>query len=138
MQFKVPQFIEMESKILGNFTFKQAVYMGGSLGISYVLLKILPVILSIPLIIFVLSFGWALAFLPKKKYGKPFIEITEAAFRYITRTRLYTWKREEVKQKKEVSEKKESEPLLSVPKISGNKLGDISKNLEVGGLEYKE
>jgi len=128
----------MESKILGNFTFKQAIYMGGSLGISYVLLKILPTLLSIPLIILVLLFGWALAFLPKRKYGKPFIEIVEAAFRYIVKVRLYTWKREEPKPKAMEEETARKEPLLSVPKISGNKLSGISKDLEVGGVEDKE
>lgn len=134
----------MESKILGNFTFKQAVYMGGSLGISYVLLKILPTLLSIPLIMLVLLFGWALAFLPKRKYGKPFIEIVEAGFRYFVKARLYTWKREEPKPKtvrEDLSmdtERRGEEPLLSVPKISGNKLSGISKDLEVGGVEDKE
>lgn len=133
MQFKVPQFIEMESKIFGPLTFKQAIYVGGSLGMSYVLFKILPILLSIPLIILVLLFGWALSFLPKQKYGKAFIDISEAAFKYIIKTRLYTWKREEVKQKPTEKEGGDVGALLSIPKISGNRLRSVSKNLEVEG-----
>ena len=137
MQFKVPQFIEVENKILGPLTFKQALYVGGSLGISYVLLKILPTFIAIIFIVLVLIFGWALAFLPKRKYGKPFIEIVEAGFKYIVKTRLYTWKRSIPKQKKASTENIEQASIFSVPKISGNKLGNISKNLEVGGIEKK-
>lgn len=131
MQFKVPQFIEMESKIFGPLTFKQAIYIGGALGISYVLLKILPNIIAVPLIGAVALFGWALAFYPKQKFGKPFIEITEAAFKYITKGRLYTWKRNDREPQKDTDEET-LEPLLSIPKISGGKLSSTSKDLEMG------
>ena len=137
MQFKVPQFIEVESKIIGPLTFKQAIYVGGSLGFSYVLLKVLPTFLSVPSIILVLLFGWALAFLPRRKYGKTFIEIVEAAFKYIVGARLYTWKRGVLEPKKEgVSD--DNEPLLFVPKISSGKLDKVSKDLELAGMQNKK
>jgi len=132
MQFKVPQFIEMESKIIGSLTFKQVVYVGGSIGISYVLLKILPTFLSVILIVIVLTFGWALAFIPKQKYGKPFIAITEAAFKYFIKERLYVWKRGERKPETKEMEISGVTPVLSVPKISEGKLREASKKLEVG------
>ena len=139
MQFKVPQFIEMESKILGPLTFKQAIYIGGAAGISYVLFKLLPTILALPLIIVVALFGWALTFYPKQKFGKPFIEITEAAFRYITKGRLYTWRRKE-REPNPLNNKDgdEKESLLSIPKVSRGKLSSISKSLEVGSSQEKE
>ncbi len=132
MQFKVPQFIEMESKIIGSLTFKQVVYVGGSVGISYVLLKILPTFLSIILIIVVLIFGWALAFLPKQKYGKPFIAIVEAALKYFIKERLYVWRRGERKPEVKEEEVEGVEPVLSIPKVSEGKLREASKKLEVG------
>ncbi len=132
MQFKVPQFIEMESKIIGSLTFKQVVYVGGSVGISYVLLKILPAFLSIILIIVVLIFGWALAFLPKRKYGKPFISIVESAFKYFIKERLYVWKRGERKPETEEEEIAGIDPVLFIPKISEGKLQETAKKLEVG------
>jgi len=133
MQFKVPQYIEMESKIVGQFTFKQVVYIGGALGMSYVLFKILPVLLALPIAGVVILFSWALVFFPKQKFGKPFIEITESAIKYITKSRLYTWKRSVTKPMVHVKEKIiKREALLSIPKVSTGKLKDISKNLEVG------
>lgn len=137
MQFNVPQFIEMESKIIGPLTFKQVIYIGGSLGISYVLVKVLPNFIAIPIVIVVLIFGWALTFLPKQKYGKPFISIVEAAFKYITRDRLYTWKRGVKKPKTTATEEYTQTPVISIPKISGNKLTDLSKELEVGERQEK-
>jgi len=132
MQFKVPQFIEMESKIIGDLTFKQAIYIGGTAGIAYVLFKTLPAFLALPIIGIVALFGWALAFYPKQKFGKPFIEITESAFKYIAKDRLYTWKRSVPKSKQRVEEGEVREPLLSIPKVSSGKLSNISKDLEVG------
>lgn len=136
MQFNVPQFIEIESKIIGPLTFKQVIYVGGSLGISYLTLKILPTFLAIPIIIIVLLFGWALTFLPKRKYGKPFISIVESAFKYIVKERLYTWKREERAPKPTENEPARSS-VVQIPKISGNKLAGLSKNLEVGSSQKK-
>ncbi len=139
MQFKVPQFIEMESKIVGQFTFKQVVYIGGALGVSYVLFKVLPMLLALPIAGVVVLFSWALVFFPKQKFGKPFIEITESAFKYITKSRLYTWKRGRPEPKMETREKIiKREPILSIPKVSTGKLKDISKNLEVGPEKISE
>jgi len=133
MQFKVPQYIEMESKIIGQFTFKQVVYIGGALGMSYVLFKILPALLALPVAGAIVLFTWALVFFPKQKFGKPFIEITESAVKYIAKSRLYTWKRSAPKPITQTKEKIiKKEPLLSIPKISTGKLKDVSKNLEVG------
>jgi len=136
MQFKVPQFIEIESKIIGSLTFKQAIYVGGAAGISYVLFDILPTLFAIPLILIVALFGWALAFLPKRKYGKPFISIVESAIKYATGGKLYTWKRKDIKSKNKPRksihgiEKKKS--LLFIPKVSGGGLSAASKRLEAG------
>jgi len=132
MQFKVPQFIDIESKIIGSLTFKQVIYIGGAGGMAYVLLKALPIFLAIPLIVIVGSFGWALAFYPKQKLGKPFIEVTEAAFKYFIKGRLYIWKRGKRKEKI-VEEEIKKEPTLSIPKVSTGKLREVSKELEVGG-----
>ncbi len=131
MQFKVPKFIEMESKIFGPLTFKQFLYVGGGAGLSYALLKLLPIILAIPLIIIIALFAWSLAFTRKDKYGKPFVEITESAFKYFIKARLYTWKRTP-KKEVEVVEKDYSHenPLLSIPKITVGKLSDKLNNIE--------
>jgi len=50
MQFQVPQFIEVEDKIIGPLTFKQFVFVGGGFGMAYVLWRVLPILLAAPLI----------------------------------------------------------------------------------------
>ncbi|GMQ95467.1 MAG: hypothetical protein BMS9Abin13_582 [Patescibacteria group bacterium] len=135
MQFKVPQYIEVEDKIFGPFTFKQFIYIGGALGISYVVFQVLPFLLAIPLIVGIGFFAWALAFYPKEKFGKPFIGVVEAAFKYTMNDRLYTWKKSPPKKILEKEDERERAPLLSVPKVSGGGLKNISQNLDVGTAE---
>jgi hypothetical protein len=48
MRFEVPQFIEIEDKIFGPFTWKQFVYLAGGIGLSAV------IFFAAPFIVFVL------------------------------------------------------------------------------------
>jgi len=131
MQFKVPKFIDVESKIFGPFTFKQFIYIGGGVGLSYILLKLLPFILALPAIIVIGAFAWSLAFTSREKYGKPFIEITEAAFSYFTKTRLYTWKRTPKKITGTDTEPEvQKDPLLPIPKVTVGKLSNKLHEIE--------
>ena len=94
MQFHVPQFIDIEDKLFGPFTFKQGVYVAGGLGAAFVIYRLIPyLIFSAPIIAAVAILTWALAFYPKEKLGKPFIEILEAGLKYSIREKLYTWKK---------------------------------------------
>lgn len=131
MQFKVPKFIDIESKIIGNLTFKQAIYVGGGGGASFIVYKFIPIFIALPIIIIIGSFSLALAFYPKKKFGKPFIDITEAAFKYAIKSKLYTWKRVERKPTEDTGISN-LVPTLSIPKISEGGLKNISKNIETG------
>ena len=73
MQFKVPQFIDIEDKIIGPLTLKQFIYLLGGLGviaISWFYFKLgVFIIISIPIL--VLSLG--LAFF--KVNGRPLVSI---------------------------------------------------------------
>jgi hypothetical protein len=62
MQFKVPQFLDIEDKIFGPFTFSQFAYLAGGAGISYFLYKILGFWLGIIPILFIISLALALTF----------------------------------------------------------------------------
>src|SRR3989344_4437659 len=89
MQFQVPQFIEVEDKIFGPLTFRQFVYIGGGLGASYIVWRILPIYFSAPLILCVGGLAAALAFFQFN--GRPFILALENAFFFLLRTKLYLW-----------------------------------------------
>lgn len=99
MQYQVPQFIEVEDKIFGPFTLKQFIYLAGSAGICAVIFFSLPffpaLLLSVPFI----ALGGALAFV--KINEKPFVEVLESAFFFFTTGKMYLWKKQGSKAKKE-------------------------------------
>ncbi len=110
MQFRVPQFIDVEDKIFGPFTFKQFVYLAGGAGVSFVLWKLIPHWLAILLILPILGLSAALTFY--KVNGKPFIDVMESYFKYIFQNKLYLWKKEKHKTaaKKDGNEEGASKP----------------------------
>ena len=61
MQFQVPQFIEVEDKIVGPLTFKQFIYLAGGGGVIAILYAFLPlffvILLGIPVAAFALAVG---------------------------------------------------------------------------------
>lgn len=130
MQFQVPQFIEVEDKIFGPFTFKQFIYMIGGLGAAYLLWRALPHFLAIPLIIGVGGLAAALAFM--KLNGRPFILALEYGFYYLIHAKLYLWSSER-KKKPEAATKKEPEKRAEVymPKLSDSKLHELSWSLDI-------
>ncbi len=96
MQFKVPQFIDVEDKVVGPLTFKQFAYLAGGAGLVYLSFKILPALIGLPVAIGFGSLALALAFM---KYNeKPFVHTVEAFIKYYLRSRLYLWKKQQQKQ----------------------------------------
>lgn len=128
MQFRVPQFIDVEDKIFGPFTFKQFIYLAGGAGMCYILLRLLPTFIAILFIAPVAGLALALAFY--RVNNKPFIEIIEAWFNYVRRGKLYLWKKEVRKGPSEKITPKSEAPTY-VPHLSGSKLNDISWSLDV-------
>lgn len=101
MQFKVPQFIDVEDKVVGPLTFKQFAYLAGGAGLVYLSFKILPVLIALPVAIALAVLALALAFM---KYNeKPFVHTVEAFIKFYLRSRLYLWKKHPQKNTEEVS-----------------------------------
>jgi len=95
MQFKVPQFLEIEDKIFGPFTFKEFVYLTGGGGLCFMLYKLLGIwVGGIPIII-IASLSLALTFY--KPNNKPFINMLESAILYSFQSKLYIWKKKDSK-----------------------------------------
>ena len=94
MQFQVPQFLDVEDKIIGPFTLKQFLYLTGGIGMGYIAIRFIPwfIVGIIPAIAFV-SFGGALAFY--KFNNKPLVYVIESAFNYAKSTRFYIWNRQQ-------------------------------------------
>lgn len=91
MRFEVPQFIEIEDKIFGPFTWRQFLYLGGGLGMAVVMFFTLPFVLfaifGIPLALL----SAALAFYPVN--SRPFSYFLEAIFNYVRGQRMYFWRK---------------------------------------------
>lgn len=128
MQYQVPQFIEIEDKVIGPLTFKQFVYVLGGGGISFALYVWLPFLLALPLI--GLALGTAATFAFYKVNNKPFVYILESALKYVIGSKLYIWKKETKKPKAKEEENIASETLY-VPTLSESKLNDIAWSLDV-------
>lgn len=125
MQFKVPQFIDIEDKVFGPLTFKQFAYLAGGAGFAYLSMKFLPGFIAIVLVPAFAGFALALAFL---KYNeKPFIHTVESFMKYYLRSRLYLWRSQQV------VETKKSIPVAPANRgtLSESKLKTLSWSLDV-------
>ena len=91
MEYQVPQFIEVEDKIIGSLTLKQFIYLAGATGLCIIFFMYLHIVIAFLLSAPVAGLAITLSFY--KVNGKPFIEVLEAAFNYYTREKLFLWKR---------------------------------------------
>jgi len=131
MQFKVPQFIDMEDKIVGPLTLKQFAYILGAGGFSFLLWTFIPIkIIAVIVIIPVAGLFLALAFL--KVNERPFIDTLESAFGYYTSSKIYTWRQPTVDQNNTTQNiVSETTKEIAVAKANSNKLHEISLGLDV-------
>lgn len=93
MDYQVPQFIEIEDKVIGPLTIRQFLYLAGAAGIAVICFVYLPFFFAALLSAPVISLAAALAFY--KVNGKPFVEMLEAGVSYYTRSKLFLWRRGE-------------------------------------------
>lgn len=131
MQFKVPQFIDIEDKLFGPFTFKQFAYLVGGGGMAFVIYKLLPLWIGIFLIIPVIGLTAALVFY--KINNQPFIYYLQAGVNYFINGKLYIWKQRLENPDTKKDEKEDLKTISVVPQMSSSRLKDIS-----WGLDMKE
>lgn len=131
MRFSVPQFIEIEDKIFGPFTFKQFIYLAGGAGMCFLIYSFISPLSSFLAILLILPVGgFALALAFYKVNEKPFIGVVESAFHYFSRDKLYIWKKES-KAAESAKEAEKKEAVSYVPRLSDSKLKDLSWSLDV-------
>jgi len=96
MQYRVPQFIEEESKIAGPFTLKQAMIVGISGGIIFVMyFSFGEDYMFLFLILSGIIAGGAIAAAFLKIDGRPFTQMMTYMMNYTIMPKLYIWKRKE-------------------------------------------
>jgi hypothetical protein len=134
MRFQVPQFIEVEDKLFLNLTIKQFIYVVGGLGMAFAIYTFVTKFLAFILIPIVLALAAALAFFPRERFGKPFVDMLEAAVKYAFNTKLYIWRK--VDRKITPTEKTEKSPSSGVfiPRLSDSKLTDLTWSLDINEI----
>jgi len=129
MRYQIPQFIEVEDKIIGPFTIKQFLYLVGGAGMAFLAYTFFPLFIFVLLLGIIAPLSLALAFY--KINNKPFIDFLESAFLFYTKQNLYIWK----KQPKPIEQSKikaEAETAqVFVPKLSNSKLKELSWSLDI-------
>ena len=133
MKFRVPQFIDIEDKVIGPLTIKQFGYVLGAGGISFIIWTFVPItILALILMVAVSALFLALAFL--KINNRPFGDVLESAFSYYTSAKVYTWKQpaQEVVNNNNITKViSDATKDVAINKASKNRLHEISSELDV-------
>ena len=130
VEYQVPQFIEVEDKIIGPLTLRQFIYLAGAGGLCVIFSVYLPIAFAFILSLPVAGFAAALAFY--KINGKPFIEVLEAGFSYYTGAKFFLWKHQEPKvPEKSAAAETPVRALRGTPKLTRGKLSELAWSLDV-------
>ena len=89
MQYQVPQFIETEDKLLGPFTVRQFIYVGGAAGLLFILFFLLRtgVWIAVTLVVTAATLTLALG----KINGRTMISVATSAFFFYWQPQTYLW-----------------------------------------------
>jgi len=128
-QYQVPQFIDMEDKIVGPMTLRQFGYVlaGAALDLIafYSLNFTFFIILAIPITIAAL----AMAFYTVDRV--PFNKIAVNAMSFFTKPHLYLWKQLPPEKKKVEIQAAKNPELLKTPTLTESKLQDLAWSLDI-------
>lgn len=134
MRFEVPQFIEVEDKIFGPFTWKQFIYLAGGAGAAVTLYLLLPFFLFILIGLPIMALAGFLAF--HQVNNRPFSIFLESAVRYFTARKLYLWKKREQQVIRAPNRGRvESQETPYIPSPTKGNLASLSHKLELNTLE---
>jgi hypothetical protein len=132
MEHQVPQFIEVEDKIVGPLTLWQFIYLAGGAGLCVLFFVYLPFWAAFPLMALAAAGAGALAFY--KINGKPFISILEAGFNYLIGAKFFLWRHEAPKVLgTPVGPMRPQAPVAEAPRLSRGKLSELAWSLDVKG-----
>jgi hypothetical protein len=136
MEYQVPQFIEVEDKIVGPLTLKQFIYIAGGGGLCVIFFVYLPILFALLLSAPVVALAAALAFY--RVNGKSFIEMLEAGFNYYVGAKFFLWKHKDPTMKElgvsaaaRAAAETAAKPVLGTPKLTRGKLSELAWSLDI-------
>jgi len=127
MLFNVPQFINIEDKIVGPLTAKQLGWLAAAGVILFVLFNFLDTSAFIIACVIVGTIFGALAFY--RPYNQSLINFIGSSISFVIRPRLYVWKRLGENQKTVKKIIRNSDPVVEKKTLDNQKISDISKRL---------
>ena len=132
MQFRVPQFIDLEDKVFGPLTLKQFGYIVGAGGFSFLIWTFIPIkFIAILVIIPVAGLFLSLAFV--KYNNRSFGELLESALSYYTGSKIFTWRQPQAAKVQNSVEKlvADTQKDIIISKTNKDKIHDIALGLDV-------
>ena len=136
MLINVPQYIDVEDKIVGPLTAKQlGLFIG--LGVGLIILwnfvpAIVFFIIAFPIVIFIV----ALAFY--RPYGQPFGSFILFGIFYFFRPKIYVWKRAPQNIISVPQKNKAVENHLPDKKLTSESLSDLARMLDSEGMDHAQ
>jgi hypothetical protein len=133
MQFQIPQFTEIEDKVIGPLTIKQFLYLVVAAFVLYILFKILNFFIFIILAVPIAAIALALAFVRVNQ--QPLASALKNFFRFVKKPDFYVWKKPEPRKTKEEKPLPEIIKKESINKkerlIPREKLQEIGWKIEI-------
>ncbi len=130
-QYQVPQFIDIEDRIIGPLTLKQFLYLAFAGAILFVLWFILNFYFWLVLAIPIIALSSAFAFL--KINDRPFVYFFLSFINYYLKPKLYIFSAAHLETKRECPAKAPEETVASkVPpqKVTRSKLKELALSLD--------
>ncbi len=138
MQFVVPQFIDVETKIIGPVTPKQFIILIVTAGLIFVCYKLADFTLFIIEAVVLLGLGVVLAFV--KINSQPVYYFLLNLIQVFKKPSLRVWQKEVIPVLVEKAKKKKkgvAEPIVSRRPLSLSKLSQVALLVDTGG-RYEE
>ncbi|OGY30899.1 MAG: hypothetical protein A3C02_03345 [Candidatus Andersenbacteria bacterium RIFCSPHIGHO2_02_FULL_45_11] len=136
MRFQVPQFVDIEDKIIGPFTLRQF--------LTYVVAAMLlvPVYIYSDLSLFITIalpiLGIAAVFAHLKIYGRTFSQVTFSAISYASKGQLYIWRRLKNSPLKIIDDEWDAARASAAADRESASLSSIAQSLETTGNVSKQ
>ena len=138
MRFEVPQFIEIEDKIFGPFTWKQFVYLCGGIGVAPVTFLATPIYIFALVGIPASGVAFLLAFYPVN--NRPFSIFLESIVSFYNSNRIYHWRKKEknvYRAENHTSVEPEQLKVVTPAKNKGG-INSLARQLELNALQKSE
>ncbi len=134
MQFKVPQFIEHEAKIIGPLTFKQFIIVGSAGVVCLILFFVLEDNFLLWLMLSAIIVGFSLSLIFVQVEGLPLISLIGKSIGFFMTSRRYVWKKKSsitnefiIQKRKKVLLQKETSPRI----FKGSRIKKLWSEIEI-------